>query len=83
MMFKLFELQPMQREQLDLELPSEGEGRMRLMQALDSVNGRFGKGTMQVASAGTGEQSKRWQMRQARRTLNYMSDWRGLPVVRG
>lgn len=79
----LLELQPMTREQFDLELPVEGEGRARLMKALDSVNDRFGRGSLQVASAGVEAQPKGWQMRQARRTPNYMSDWRELPLVRG
>lgn len=78
----LLDLQPAQQEQLDLELPTTTQERARLMHALDAINDRFGEGSLRVASAGTAAQSAEWRMRQARRTPDYMSDWRALPLVR-
>lgn len=69
----LMELQPSDREQLELELgdASTARDRTRLMAALDSINERYGRGTMALASAGMEGDRRAWSMRQERRTPRY------------
>ena len=52
------------------------------MEALDRVNGRWGRGTLQIAGAGTGGGHRKWEMKQERKTPSYTTDWRGLVVAR-
>jgi DNA polymerase V len=53
--------------------------RAKLMVALDAVNARFGRGTLQV---GTVREQKSWQMKQDRKSPCYTTDWDHLPLVR-
>jgi DNA polymerase V len=81
----LLELQPATRHQYMLDLGGsveQTESRTRLMQALDEVNQRYGRGTLKIASAGTQTQRSTWQMKQERMTKGYTTDWEGLAVVR-
>jgi len=80
----LLELQPADRVQQELALEDDvaEPGGGRLMQALDAVNQRFGRGTLALASAGLAGQQWQWQMKQERRTPGYTTDWDGLAVVR-
>lgn len=54
----------------------------RLMQALDAVNGRYGRGTVLLASAGLEGERRSWSMKQERRTPAYTTCWEDMPVVR-
>jgi DNA polymerase V len=54
----------------------------RLMQALDRLNTRFGRGTVALASAGLPNQAASWGMKQQHRTPGYTTDWHGLAVAR-
>jgi DNA polymerase V len=75
----LMDLQPASTEQLRLNLGSEEpENRTRLMQALDSINQRYGRGTLHLASAGTAGKLRTWVMKQERKTPGYTTDWGGL-----
>lgn len=67
--------------ELDLE-DEAGRERSKLMQALDVVNDRYGKGTLRVASTGNGGDKREWTMRQGRRTPHYTTDLRQVPVAR-
>ena len=68
--------------QLSLQLGSEEpETRTRLMQALDSINQRHGRGTLHLASAGTAGKHRVWEMKQERKTPPYATDWALLPVA--
>jgi DNA polymerase V len=81
----LLDLQPKTRHQFTLDLEDEtqhNEARARLMQTLDEVNERHGRGTLKLASAGTQTQHRAWQMRQERKTPGYTTDWHGLAEVR-
>jgi DNA polymerase V len=81
----LLDLQPETRHQFTLDLGDEAEqkaARAKLMQTLDGVNQRYGRGTLKLASAGTQTQYRAWQMRQERKTPGYTTDWDGLAVVR-
>lgn len=78
----LMDLQPNTSEQLSLQLGhEEPETRTRLMQALDSINQRHGRGTVHLASVGTAGQHRTWVMKQERRTPGYTTDWEGLVVA--
>lgn len=80
----LMDLSPADRCQQ--ELPLDGEENMadrtNLMQVLDGVNRRYGRGTVQWASAGLEGNGRTWSMRQERRTPGYTTEWDGLAVVR-
>jgi DNA polymerase V len=54
----------------------------RLMTALDTINQRFGKGTMKMASAGLNGDRRVWSMKQERRTPGYTTNWDDIPVAR-
>jgi len=71
-------------EQAELALEEEDAGRdqSRLMQALDAVNGRYGRGALLVASAGLDGDRRAWSMRQERRTPGYTTQRAELAVAR-
>ena len=77
----LLDLQSAGRVQAELELDEPKQNRGRLMLALDTINDRYGRGTMAVASAGGGN-PKAWSMKQDRRTPEYTTKWDEVPVVR-
>ena len=71
--------------QFELDLDADApvpNARPRLMDALDSVNDRFGRGTLKLASAGLGTTPRNWTMKQERRTPAYTTRWEDMPVVR-
>lgn len=51
----------------------------KLMRALDSLNERYGRGTVKLSTQGAG---LLWQMRQDSKSPAYTTDWEGLPAVR-
>lgn len=73
----LSEISPVTQRQGDL-LEEEAYANGRLMQALDTLNQRFGRGTVKVSTQGA---YQGWQMRQERKSPNYTTDWDEVPVV--
>jgi DNA polymerase V len=73
----LSEISPVTHRQDDWLEPA-GSPDSRLMAALDTLNQRFGRGTVKVSTQGAYTQ---WQMRQERKSPNYTTDWEDLPVV--
>jgi DNA polymerase V len=63
---------------LDAVMP---ENRTRLMQAMDEVNQRFGRGTLHLDSAGTAGRHRAWSMKQERSSSGFTTDWEGLAAV--
>jgi DNA polymerase V len=61
---------------------AQADDKIRLMGALDSINQRFGKGTMKMASAGLEGDRRVWSMKQERRTPAYTTCWADIPVAR-
>ena len=53
-------------------------GHSKLMQALDHLNARYGRGAVKVSTQGA---YQGWQMRQERKSPNYTTDWDDVPVV--
>ena len=79
----LLDLVPNNTVQYELNLEDEkSEDRSRLMIALDALNQRYGKGTVHMASAGTGSAPKVWGMKQERRTPQYTTRWEDMPLAR-
>jgi DNA polymerase V len=56
--------------------------KVRLMLALDTINQRFGKGTMKMASVGLAGDRRVWSMKQERRTPAYTTRLSDIPVAR-
>lgn len=57
--------------------------RQRLMHALDSVNQRFGSGTLKLASCGLVDSPhSSWRMKQAKRSPHYTTCWEDIPIAR-
>jgi DNA polymerase V len=86
----LLDLQADRVEQQELDLGDHemerDERQQRLMAALDGLNQRYGRGTLQLGSARVSKsrtlsQAGAWQMRQERRTPRYTTHWQELMVV--
>ena len=59
--------------------------RSALMEAMDSLNRRFGRDTVQVGSAAAatnGAEVRAWSVKQERRSPRYTTRWDEIPVVR-
>ena len=83
----LLDLQPDSVVQGELDLDdddSHGDlaDKVRLMSALDTINKRYGRGTMKMASAGLDGDRRVWSMRQERRTPAYTTNWADIPIAR-
>jgi len=76
----LSDIRPCLRNQLSL-FPSPGATRekRRLMQALDQINARWGRGTLRLAAEGL---DKEWQMKRGHLSPGYTTEWAGLPTVK-
>jgi DNA polymerase V len=80
----LLDLRPASHLQHELDLGGEDPdpNRGRLMQALDGVNARYGRGALLLASGGTPHNRRGWTMKQDRRTPGYTTRWGELAVAR-
>ena len=72
----------LQQGELALEDEDSVRDPSRLMQALDAVNGRYGRGAVLLASAGLEGDNRAWGMKQERRTPGYTTRWGDLAVAR-
>ncbi len=73
----LGDISPVGRYQLDWLEPAQATD-TRLMNTLDKLNQRYGRGTVKVSTQGahTG-----WQMRQERKSPNYTTRWDAIPLA--
>jgi DNA polymerase V len=79
----LLDLQSDSVEQHELALEDDDvEGRSQLMETLDELNLRYGRGTVIMGSAGVAGDRRTWSMKQERRTPAYTTDWRDLAMAR-
>ena len=82
----LLDLQPDTRVQGELDLQDEQDDappdRTSLMGVLDQLNARYGRGSVQLASAGGSCEPQVWAMKQERKTPQYTTCWQDLPVAR-
>ena len=79
----LLELQSdsIQQQELALEEDDAVE-RGRLMETLDGLNLRYGRGTVSIGSAGLAGDQRAWSMKQERRTPAYTTNWNDIAVAR-
>jgi DNA polymerase V len=76
----LLDLQDESVHQHELALePDEPVQRGTLMQTMDKLNERYGRGTISLASAGPQGGTRAWSMRQDLKTPNYTAGWNDLP----
>ena len=68
-----------EQESFQFEAPVVSRDRSQLMEAVDSINKRWGKGAVSIGSA---QANGAWQMRQERRTPCYTTDIESIPQVR-
>ena len=79
----LLELQSDSVQQQELALEDDDlVERSQLMEALDGLNLRYGKGTLSMASAGLAGDRRAWSMKQERRTPAYTTNWNDLAVAK-
>ena len=79
----LLDLQPDTLQQGELNLEDDhGTDTLRLMSAFDTLNQRYGQGTVMMASAGLAGDRRAWAMKQLRKTPAYTTCWADMPVVR-
>lgn len=75
----LMELVPSLGQQSDLFGFTLGDSRSaKLMGTLDSINQKYSKGTIKLASEGV---RKAWVMKRGMKSPNYTGDWRELPMI--
>jgi len=76
---------PAGRDEAGSELPPARGDRARLMNAMDTLNRRFGRDAVRIGSAtlaSSQEPTRSWAIRQERRTPRYTTRWDEMPVVR-
>jgi len=81
----LMDLQPAAEGQLELDLESDepARDRDRLMNAVDVINDRFGKGAVRIGCAKPRRAPQgAWETKLERRTPAYTTEWNAMPVVR-
>lgn len=75
----LSDIRPRTSTQGDLFADASAQVRReRLMNALDAINGKWGRGAVRVAAEGL---QKPWQMKRGQMSPCYTTDWNGLPRV--
>jgi DNA polymerase V len=76
----LMELVPEGGQQTDLfSHDASDTKKSKLMATLDSINNKYSKGTIKLASEGV---DKVWAMRRNYKSPNYTGDWGELPLVK-
>lgn len=73
----LGEITPVGQYQADWLEPPQATN-AKLMDALDGLNQRFGRGTVKVSTQGAYQE---WQMKQERKSPNYTTDWNDVPCI--
>lgn len=68
-----------QGELLAPELTKQSSAKSKLMETLDQINRKMGKGTLKIVREGT---LQHWQMKRGNVSPAYTSRWSELPVVR-
>jgi len=79
----LLDLQPEALQQFTLELGDDLiRDRKALMETLDDLNHRFGRGTLKLGANVIGHEFRNWRMKQTRRTPAYTTNWESLVIAR-
>jgi DNA polymerase V len=77
----LLDLQDQSVKQGELALDDDQPAGAGLMRAMDAINDRYGRGTLQLAGAGVGGDARHWSMKQQWCTPRYTTAWTDLPVA--
>ena len=77
----LLDLQRADVEQGELDLDDPGTDRTQLMETLDSLNDRYGRNTVSIASGGVAGEKRRFSMKRDRKTPEYTTRWEDMPVA--
>ena len=77
----LLELCPANLNQHELDLDDARPGRDRLMQTMDKLNHRFGRGAVQLGTAALTSEQREWAMRQELKTPQYTTRLADIPVA--
>lgn len=77
----LLELQAANLVQLEMDLDDLCPERPDLMNAMDAINARYGRGAISLASAGTATKKRDWAVRQEMRTPRYTTRLDEIPVA--
>ena len=77
----LLELCPANLNQHELDLDDARPGRERLMQAMDTLNHRFGRSAVQLGTAALTREQREWAMRQELKTPQYTTRLADMPVA--
>ncbi len=78
----LLDLQSTDVEQGELDLDDPGAYRTQPMEALDTLNDRYGRNTVTIASGGVAGDRRRFSMKRERKTPEYTTRWEDMPVAR-
>jgi DNA polymerase V len=77
----LLDLQGLEMQQQELSLEDDvAPDKGRLMSAMDSLNRKYGRGTLHLASSGL-ENQPSWSMKQERLTPQYTTRWQDMAVT--
>lgn len=60
-------------------IDDDGASFAAMMRTLDGLNEQFGKGAVTIAASGTWND---WAMKREKKTSNYTTSWKELPVAR-
>lgn len=71
-----------QQGELDWDDDKTGKDRGSLMCSLDTLNQRFGRGTVKMASSGLKGEKRLWSMKQERRTPAYTTCLADMPTAK-
>ncbi|HLO62718.1 MAG TPA: DUF4113 domain-containing protein, partial [Azonexus sp.] len=76
----LLEIVPRANQQFSLFVPAgvANSRNERLMATMDAINGRYGRGSLKLASEGV---AKTWQMRRENLSPRYTTEWAGIAKV--
>lgn len=77
----LLELTSVNLNQGELDLDDSPPGRDRLMRAMDALNTRYGRGTVQLGTAAATGEQREWAMRQELKTPQYTTKLADIPVA--
>ncbi|MBU1359739.1 MAG: Y-family DNA polymerase [Gammaproteobacteria bacterium] len=77
----LLDLQDASVEQQELALDDEPPDRRALMETMDRLNERYGRGSIALASTGKSSGQRIWTMKQSLKTPEYTTRWADVPRV--
>jgi DNA polymerase V len=79
----LLDIRPAAIRQGELDFgDADSPSKAKLMETMDMLNQRFGRGTIGIARAGLSKTHRAWTMKQERLSPHYTTRWTDLPIVK-